>query len=90
MPDDTQAAKGAASGSVRSEDDDMGYLSTAQVGAILGFQGRTIRAMCASGEIPAIEVSGEYRIEKRAFRDWLKTRTVAKPKTTPEGVAEAQ
>ena len=65
--------------SVSVPEDEMGYLSTNQIGAILGFQGRAIREMCRKGEIPSIEVGGEYRVEKRVFRDWLEKRSV-KPK----------
>lgn len=71
----------------------MGYLNTNQIGAILGFQGRTIREMCRKGEIPAIEVGGEYRIEKREFREWLAAQKVKGASPVPAAapkIAEAQ
>jgi excisionase family DNA binding protein len=53
-----------------------GYLSTAEVAAILRFKPRTIRAMCATGELPAIQVRGEYRIKRSDLEKWLESRKI--------------
>ena len=64
------------------EDGDVSYMDTSEAGMVLGFQARTVRAMCAKGEIPSFLVGGEYRISRKEFRTWLATRRVTKPGET--------
>jgi excisionase family DNA binding protein len=47
------------------------YLSTSTVATRLGVSQRTVRIWAECGEIPAIKLGRQWRINEEAFSEWL-------------------
>lgn len=48
-------------------DENDEWFEVAEVAAILKASLRTVRGMCASGDLPAIKVGGEWRVSREAL-----------------------
>ena len=47
------------------------YLSTSAVASRLGVSTRSVRLWAECGQVPAIKVGRQWRIEERQFEEWL-------------------
>ena len=71
------------------------YLSTSVVARRVGVSARTVRLWAECGEVPAIKVGRQWRIDENCFEEWLsrcdlfretaETTEIAATERTPQG-----